>query len=133
MLLHFLLMTKAQPKVDVLAIHETVCEFTGVKHQPCMFRTALCPDRCGHARDTAIFKVLEYTNYEKKGEYGDDKQQTIYIDTKNNVFGQKPEILETLKHLEVGKKYRVVYHHLYVDDGEVAGPERPTIEITPIN
>lgn len=125
-------MTEAQPKVDLLAVHEAICEYTGLMHFPCMHLTSLCPDRCGHAHDACVFKVLEYTKYEKPGQYGDEKQENIYIDTKKVPYSQKPEILEILKTLEVGKKYRVVYHHLYVNDGHCARPERPAIEITPI-
>ena len=126
-------MTEENPKIDVLSIHETVSEFIGVRHILCKFKTALCPDRCGHCADVYTFKVLEYTKYEKPGEYGDDQQKELHINIKEHVFGQDPSILEKCKHLEEGKKYRVCYKHLYVDDGSNARPERPFTEISPIN
>ena len=58
-------------RIEILSHHDAICEFTGIKHIPCRFMTSLCPDRCDHASDVAIFKVLEYKNYEQKGEYGE--------------------------------------------------------------
>lgn len=129
----FILMAQYQDEVTLLARHETIAEFEGIQHIPCRFRTAECPDRCNHATDVAIFKVLEYTKYEKPGEYGDPKQEKIRVDIKKQIFNQDPKIQEFCKsHLEVGKKYRVCYDHLYVKQNGMNRPERPTTEVTPL-
>ena len=116
-------------KIDVLSHHDAICEFQGIQHIPCRFRTALCPDRCDHASDVAMFKVLEYKEYELKGKYGDEKQEQIACEIKKPVFHQDPAIAEKCKQLKVGQKVEVVYDHLYVDDGSNLRPERPVISI----
>lgn len=117
-------------KIDVLSHHDAICEFTGIRHIPCRFRTAECPDRCDHAADIAIFKVLEYKEYELKGKYGDEKQTEITCEVKKPVYHQDPAIAEKCRSLKEGQKVRVVYDHLYVDDGSNVRPERPIISIT---
>ena len=119
-------------KIDVLSHHDAICEFAGIRHIPCRFRTALCPDRCDHASDVAIFNVLEYKNYELKGKYGDEKQEQITCEVKKPVYHQDPAIAEKCKSLKPGQKVEVVYDHLYVDDGQNARPERPIISITEV-
>lgn len=114
---------------DVLSHHEAICEFTGIRRNPCMFRTALCPDRCDHASDIAFFKVIEYKKYELLGEYGDEKQDTFTTEVNRPVFKQDPKIVEVIKTLKPGQKCRIVYDHLYVKDECTQRPERPFMEI----
>jgi len=40
--------------------HDTVATYEGTKTRPCMFKTALCPNQCGHARENASFKIKSY-------------------------------------------------------------------------
>lgn len=117
-------------RIEILSHHDAICEFTGIKHIPCRFMTSLCPDRCDHASDVAIFKVLEYKNYEQKGEYGEEKQENIYCEVKKPVYHQDPAIAEKAKSLTPGQKVEVVYDQLYVHDDTGARPERPIISIT---
>ncbi|EAY04293.1 Tvp14 [Trichomonas vaginalis G3] len=125
-------MATEETTYDLLSRHEVIAEFQGLQHIPCRFMTSLCPDRCDHATDVALFKVLEYTKYEKPGEYGDPKHETIYVDVKKKVFNQDPKIQEYCKTLEVGKKYRVCYDHLYLNRNGSRWPERPCTEVTPL-
>lgn len=54
---------------QLLARFETISQFDKVIFRPCMHRTALCPDRCGHAKNWAEFKVVSYLAYEKPGAF----------------------------------------------------------------
>jgi hypothetical protein len=33
--------------------------FTGIDNHPCLYKTALCPDKCGHAFKSANFRTTE--------------------------------------------------------------------------
>ncbi len=116
-------------KVDVLSHHEAICVFTGIRKNPCMFRTALCPDRCGHSSNVAFFNVEKYIKYEKLGEYGDEKQDIFTTEIDKPVFRQDPKISEKIKTLKNGQKVRIVYDHLYVRTETLETPERPFIEL----
>ena len=117
-------------KIDILSHHDAICEFAGIRHIPCRFMTALCPDRCDHASDVAVFNVIEYKTYERTSKYGDEKQTTILCEVKKPVYNQDPSIAEKAKSLTPGQKVEVVYDHLYVHDDRGARPERPLISIT---
>ena len=118
---------------DVLSHHDAICEFTGLQHIPCRFMTSLCPDRCDHATDVALFKVLEYKVYEKKGQYGDEKQEVIRCDIKKPILNQDPKVAEVCKTLKPGQKCHVVYDHLYVTKEGSKFPVRPVLEVTPLD
>ena len=109
----------------VLSHHCAICQFEGVKHIPCHFRTALCPNHCDHASDVAVFNVIEYKEYEKKGEYGDEKQTQIYCELNKKVLYQDISIAEECKKLKPGQKVEVVYDHLYVTEDGSSFPVRP--------
>jgi hypothetical protein len=64
---------KGAAKVETLARHETVAEFRGMNYHLCLGLTTLCPDRCGDSGTLATFRIVNYLNYEKLGEYGDPK------------------------------------------------------------
>lgn len=112
---------------ELLALHRTVATFLRIEHKPCMFRTALCPDRCGHAKDVAIFQIDEYTEYEKPGQYGEEKQDKFYASLKeNDDDGSQPkEFVEKIKSLQPGQKVRLGWDHIYVTDENGQHPERP--------
>ena len=42
---------------ELLSIHKTVATFDGLTEQQCLFRTALCPNECGHGGTTATFSI----------------------------------------------------------------------------
>ena len=113
-------------KEEVLAINEVIATFTKIEHVPCHFMTALCPDRCDHATDAAIFKVDEYLKYEKPGKYGDDKVEEFAWDLKPSADANKlhPEYVEQVKALKPGQKVKLNWTHFYVDDGCCQSPER---------
>ena len=111
---------------DVLCINEVKATFTEKKHFPCRFRTALCPDRCNHAKDAAVFKIDEYLKYEKPGQYGDDKKDNFTWDLNPTADSNKlhPEYLEIVKGLQPGDKVRINWTHFYIHDDNGAHPER---------
>ena len=47
----------------------------GIAYRRCLGRTALCPDNCGQSGDFATFDILTYVDYQKPGEYGDEKSK----------------------------------------------------------
>jgi hypothetical protein len=109
----------------VLSTHKTISVFQGVEHRPCRFRTALCPDRCGHASDIAVFNVEKYLSYENLAD-GDEKQEKIRCSLNGSVPYQDASISEKIKTLEAGKKYYVDYDHIYIsDETNMHYPARP--------
>ena len=64
---------------ETLSVHRTLARYEGVVDQPCRFLTSLCPDRCDHGGRYAKFAIVEYTDYQKPGEYGDPKQETFLV------------------------------------------------------
>ena len=119
---------------DILAVHQTLATFMKIEHHPCRFRTALCPDRCGHAKDVAVFHIDEYTHYEQKGQYGDEKTDTHYVSLKedDDDSAQTPEILAKIKALQPGQKVKLEWEHIYVKDQNGQHPERPIRVLEPI-
>ena len=103
---------------DVLCVNEVTATFKGIEHRPCRFMTSLCPDRCGHATDVAVFEVNEYLKYEKPGQYGDDKQERFQWDIKPTSAYNRlhPEYLEVVKNLQPGQKVKINWTHFYVTD-----------------
>jgi hypothetical protein len=116
---------------DVLASHKATAEFIGTERIPCRFMTSLCPDRCNHAHDAARFKILTYEEYEKRGEYGDDKMETLQVslaeDTGcSNTDKQDLQIIAKIKTLSPGQKVKLFWEHIYVtDETNSKYPQRP--------
>lgn len=119
-------------KADLLASNTVTAQYLGTRHLPCMGRTALCPDRCGHAASVAVFRVISNEAYAKPGKYGDDKAEPgseILIDAAADVPGQEAAVQETLAALTPGDTVRLTQKHYYADMGEVLMPIRPVTEL----
>lgn len=114
---------------DLLSTHRTLATFQGIQHRPCMFRTALCPDRCGHGQDVATFKIDSYTDYQKPGEYGDPQMEQFMTGLKlsggDEMEGQSQQMIDKVKSLNPGQKVKLDWDHIYVHDDHGAHPERP--------
>lgn len=120
---------------DTLATFRTICEYEGIQHQPCRFMTSLCPDRCGHAKDLAVFKVVKVVEYTKPGQYGDDENtERFHLDTNPNTVVEEQDnaILGQIKDLVPGKQYYVDWDHIYVDKEGSKFPVRPCKRIAPV-
>lgn len=120
------------PPADLLAKNEVLAEFVGLKDMPCHFRTALCPDQCGHATSLAQFKVIENCSYEKSGEYGDDKAEAgsiLHVDVKKDIEGQDAAIVKTIKDMKAGDKVKLTITHYYVNKDGNRYPVRPATQL----
>ncbi len=120
------------PKADLLASNTVTAQYLGTRHLPCMGRTALCPDRCGHATSVAVFRVISNEAYAKPGKYGDDKAEPgseIFIDAKADVPGQDTDVCKTLASLTPGDKVVFTQKHYYVELNDVHMPVRPITEL----
>lgn len=119
-------------KAELLASNSVTAQFLGTRRLPCMGRTALCPDRCGHAAAVAVFRVIANEAYAKPGKYGDDKAEPgseILIDAVADVPGQDAAVQETLAALTPGDTVRLTQKHYYADMGGVHMPVRPITEL----
>lgn len=119
-------------KADLLASNTVTAQYLGTRRLPCMGRTALCPDRCGHAAAVAVFRVISNESYAKPGKYGDDKAEPgseILIDAKEDVPGQDVSVLKTLASLTPGDVVVLTQKHYYADFGDVLMPVRPVTEL----
>lgn len=116
----------AGDKRELLSKHETVAQFQGITFQRCMFRTSLCPDRCGHSGNLASFRILKYLAYEKPGQYG-DARQTRYLfmveDSQKNAKITK-ELKEIVDGLKPGDYVRLNWQHDYVTRSGSKFPDR---------
>lgn len=112
--------------VEVLSSHRTKAVYEGVRHLPCRHRTSLCPDRCGHARDVAVFRITEYVAYEKPGQYGDEKAAEFLLP-----LGQgeevSAEVLAIARGLSKGDAVRLEWLHEYVTKGGSKYPRRRVV------
>ena len=119
-------------KADLLAQNTVVARYIGSQHRPCFFRTAQCPDRCGHATTVAFFEVLSNEQYSKPGEYGDDKAEPgsrLVLDVQRDIPGQSEETRETLQQLTPGEKLRLTVTHYYVNVDNCHFPVRPVTQL----
>mmetsp|Transcript_4810 Transcript_4810/g.11798 ORF Transcript_4810/g.11798 Transcript_4810/m.11798 type:complete len:142 (-) Transcript_4810:254-679(-) len=122
---------------QLLAKFETVAQFNKVQHQPCRFRTALCPDRCGHGKDWADFKVVAYLVYNKPGEYGDGKDGSFHWDIKGGqgegpAKAQQEQLSAKVGKLKAGDYVKLNWLHEYVKTEGAQFPERPITLLEPI-
>lgn len=119
---------------DLLADHVAEAEFTGIIHRPCRFRTSLCPEKCDHPKDFAVFKILKYRDYRKPGKYGDPRQESLMIDTnpKHKPLLQDASILKKIAELKPGDKVVLHWTHYYMHKAGSSWPERPVMSVKPM-
>jgi len=129
---------------DILAKHKFYATFQGIQNQPCRFLTSLCPNQCGHGAKVAHFTVTEYVNYEKPGQYGDDKQTRFLFAVQGGHGGSMPrgdiptpEQVNIINSLQINDKVLIEYDHEYVTTtweggGSAKYPERPLRTITKV-
>lgn len=124
----------AAEKYDLLAVHKTKATFTGTKPHRCMGLTANCPDKCGESGTLAEFKIDAYTTYEKKGEYGDEKQTTFQFLTVNTLNQPKApaDIAAKVGALKPGDKVVLEWEHRYMNRDGSRWPERPITKLEKI-
>ena len=119
-------------KADLLASNTVVAVYTGTAERPCLFRTALCPNRCGHAAKVANVSVVTNEDYKKPGKYGDEKAEpgsVIMIDLLHETPGQSDDVIKLINTLQPGDTVRMTQDHYYGDFGQVVEPFRPVTKI----
>ncbi len=119
------------PAGDKLATNTVVAQFEKMVDRPCMFRTALCPDKCGHATKLALFKVVENKGYEKMGKYGDAKMEvgaTVPVNVLKGVAGQADSVIPAIKALKAGDKVEMTILHFYTNENGSRSPIRPVTQ-----
>lgn len=94
------------PSGELLSDHVAEAEFTGMIHRKCRFLTSLCPDKCDHARDFAVFRIVKYLDYRKPGKYGDEKQEQLMVDVNpaHKPILQGADILKKISALNRGTR-----------------------------
>ena len=120
-------------KADLLATNTVVAVYRGTVKPPCHFRTALCPDRCGHSREQAVFTIKTSEDYSHPGKYGDDRLTPgtkWMIGTKDDVPGQDVAVLSQLAGLKPGDTVRMTISHYYVTVKNSSYPVRPVTSLT---
>lgn len=124
----------SQNKVELLAFNRVLASFEGIEHKPCLFRTSLCPDKCGHARDVARFHVLRYFDYGSFGQYGDVPQETFFVNMKegDREDPQLPVVLSCIRGLQKGDTVELSWAHLYVTQDGSSFPQRRVLGISPV-
>lgn len=114
-----------EEKRETLSVHETIARFDGIQGQPCMYKTALCPDRCGHAKLLAWFTILRYEKYAKPGQYGDEKTDRFAMPVSGEASPEmNPANAEIVKGLKPGAWVRLNWVHEYVTKDGCSYPER---------
>ncbi|MDD4180137.1 MAG: hypothetical protein PHE87_00745 [Victivallaceae bacterium] len=114
-----------------LARHETVAEFQGTKYHRCLGMTSLCPDKCGASGTIAVFKIINYLDYNKFGEYGDPKSEQFVFLIEDNMKNLKVpvNIRDTVNSLKEGDIVHLSWDHNYVTTDGGSGPERPITKL----
>ena len=124
MLLGLIPVWAAAPQVDILSTHSTHAVYEGVRHLSCLHKTSLCPDKCGHAKDVAVFRVTGYIAYQKaNSDYGDPRATQFMMPL---VEGNEVNstVLAFAKGLKVGDTVRLDWNHEYVKDDGGSYPRR---------
>lgn len=128
------LVAATEPQRKLLANHETVAIFSGVKYDKCQGKTSICP-KCSLSGNYANFTIMKYLKYEKFDKYGSDQQETSRIQVSD--FNKKPKgdekLLKIIAGLTKGDFVLLSWHHNYGSNGKVIGPEYPIINLEPID
>ncbi len=120
------------PPAKELARNEVFAVYVGTREVPCMHRTALCPNKCDHAKTVAVFKVVRNDNYAKTVGYGDakaDVDDEICVDINMDVEGQSLSTLETIQKLNISDYVQLTQVHYYVRKEYTSYPVRPIVKL----
>ena len=109
--------------------------FLGTRHQPCRFRTALCPDACGHATNMYQFRLDALTVV--KNDASVQAKWVTPVTQGDEISATEQDMkgsgcLARAKALESGAKVRLEWTHDYVTVGGSSGPDRPVIALEPL-
>lgn len=117
---------------ELLASNTVVAIYEQTVDRPCMHMTSLCPDRCDHADKLAVFRVIRNEQYNRPGEYGDDRAEPgspIHISVLKDQEGQDPSVRPFVAGLQPGDTVRFTVEHRYMDKDGSRYPVRPVTKI----
>ena len=117
------------PAVDVLSTHRTDAVYEGVRHLPCLHRTALCPDKCGHARDVAVFRITSYREYVAGNPHHGDPKAAEFLMPLKEGDEVSSETLAFAKGLQVGDAVKLEWVHEYVRSQGASYPRRRVTQL----
>lgn len=109
------------------AYSSSSCTFVGMRHQPCRFRTAQCPDRCNHAKNVFTF-LLDNLAVTKNDQSRNAKWvEPVKVGAEHVVGeGDLGEASKTVAQvLRPGDKVKLEWSHDYVTIDGSSGPDRP--------
>ena len=122
--------TEAEAQRDLMYGYKSVATFKECYHQPCRFRTSMCPDKCGHA--TNIYKFHLDSLTVEKGENASKFVTPIEQGTEH-LIGEKElgTFLEVAESLQAGDKVNLAWNHDYVTtQGGSKYPDRPVVALS---
>ena len=109
-------------KRKVLAMHDTLASFDGLKYKKCLGRTTQCPEKCGHSGEFATFTILKYHHFKSESEYG-KKQENFRFqisDFNKRTLAHAPTLPSGLKK---GDEVKLTWKHEYVIRNHSLFPE----------
>lgn len=123
----------ADEKRELLASHDTMAEFTGLKYVECMGLTAACPDRCGGSGNFATFRIVKYLAFEtpKSANWPNLKlekvdQRSVQVDTNWGELRVTEAQAKLIRSLKPGDRVHLAWRHEYVTSKtKGGGPEYP--------
>jgi hypothetical protein len=116
-------------QVDSLSVHRTDAVYEGVRHLPCRHRTALCPDKCGHARDVAVFRITAYREYVKDNSHHGDPKAVEFLLPLKEGEEVSADILAFARALKAGDTVRLDWVHEYVRSQGASYPRRRVTQL----
>jgi len=129
----------ASREAQLLSRHRTVARLSALQQQPCRFRTAQCPNECGHGGSVAVFEVVRYLEYHKEAgqQYGDPQQALHHVKLGAGAGSEAQALAglgEAIRALPLGAPVRLDWDHIYVTTswaggGVGKGPERPVTRL----
>lgn len=112
------------PQVEVLSTHRTDAVYEGTRHIPCRHRTALCPEKCGHATDVAVFRITAYRSHEKGNpSHGDPEAREFLLPLKAGE-SVPADVLAATRALKAGDAVKLDWVHEYVRSEGASYPRR---------
>lgn len=116
-------------QVDSLSVHRTDAVYEGVRHLQCLHRTSLCPDKCGHARGVAVFRITAYREYVKDNPHHGDPEATEFLLPLKEGEEVSADILAFAKALKAGDTVRLDWVHEYVRSQGASYPRRRVTQL----
>lgn len=104
--------------------------YLGSRHQPCRFRTSLCPHQCGHATDVYRFHLDQLTATKNEAS-SHVRWVTPEEAGKEHLVGEADlnSYIELAKSLKPGDMVALEWSHDYVTRGGSSFPDRPVTRL----